>query len=197
MKHHALWIVCFTMLMFAACRKENKQPDDTPLPVTDAEIVSPADSTLWGHLGEDTGMSALQFITEKGDTLELYRTDPYTGEDGRLIGNIRNYTDRYAITLSPDSESMRTAINATQLSRKWSSAHGNIQFKSDGCIVAQDLPYKEWKLWNGHLLISSEQQHEYACVTRVDTMEITWLDEDSLVICDHIGQIIKLENKRE
>ena len=152
------------------------------------------DSTLWGHLGEDTGMSTLQFITDGGDTLDVFRTSQYTGEDGRMLGEVRNYTDRFAITLGEGNETLVTAINVTQLARHWDTDDGRMDLKADGTVSCKGLPYNGWKLWNGHILLSSEQQQEYGKATRVDTMEIVVLDDDSLVIQDHIKRFLKLYN---
>ena len=32
-------------------------------------VITMPENALWGHLGEGTGMSVLEFITDKGDTL--------------------------------------------------------------------------------------------------------------------------------
>ena len=178
MKHYT-YILCATVLALSACRKEPAATNEPLLPPTPVQEMP--DSTLWGRLGEDTGMSTLQFITDKGDTLELFRTNQYTGEDGKLIGEIRNTTDRFAITVTADGETVMTAINTTQLEEIWKSADTN--------------PYDGWKLWNGHILLSGIQQQEIGAVCRIDTMDIMTLDRDSLVIRNHVGQIITLKEK--
>ena len=172
--------------------KPTAQKTGGDTPKTDSTQVTTAlpDSTLWGHLGEDTGMSTLQFITDQGDTLDIYRSSQYTGEDGNLMGEVRNYTDRFAITLSEGGETMLTAINATQLAQKWQAENGSIDIKPDGTVASQNLTYNGWKLWNGHILLSSLQHQEYGDVTRVDTMDILVLDEDSLIIRSHVNQIL-------
>lgn len=181
MKHYTLLFI--SLLCLVACHDRQKTSNDpTGADTTSVTPQSLPDSTLWGHLGEDTGMSALQFITTNGDTLELYRTDQYTGEDGNLMGEIRNMSDRFAITISPDRESIRTAINASQLEEIWQKA--------------ETSPYNEWKLWNGHILLSSVQQQEIGAVNRIDTMDIMVLDQDSLVIRNHVGQIITFKGKK-
>ncbi|MBR1789425.1 MAG: hypothetical protein IJ762_09610 [Bacteroidaceae bacterium] len=174
--------------MLSGCKKE---PAGTH---TETETDSPAlcDSTVWGHLGEDTGMSAMQFVTDAGDTLEVYRTSPYTGKDGKLMGEIRNMTDRFALTLTEGNETMVTAVNVTQLSQAWHTPEGTMEIKSDGTVVSQSLPYNGWKLWNGHILFSSEVAQEYGKVTRVDTMDIVSLNDDSLLIRNHVNQVIRL-----
>ena len=174
-----------------SCKKSVTTTDEPPLPQQPNQQTELPDSTLWGHLGEDTGMSTMQFITEQGDTLELYRTNPYTGEDGRLTGEVRNLTDRFAITITQGGETMLTAINATQLAQTWKADGGELNIKQDGTVDSEGLPYNGWKLWNGHILLSAEVEHEYGKVTRIDTMDILWLDEDSLVILNHINQQIR------
>ena len=184
MKHYTLLLIGLSVLLLTSCKDWWKQGEtdegegkDT-LVIDKPEPVLP-DSTIWGHLGEDSGMSALEFITDDGDTLELYRTNPYTGEDGRLMGDIRNYKDHFAITLDAGGETMLTAINTTQLKEVWQKA--------------KTEPYDGWTVGNGQIVLSSQQKQEVGIVTRLDTMTIEWLDSDSLVIRNHINQLIKFD----
>ena len=189
-----LGVILLTIAL-TGCKKETAETQ------TDTETGTPlpslCDSTVWGHLGEDTGMSAMQFITDSGDTLEVYRTSPYTGKDGHLMGDIRNMTDRFALTLTEGNETMVTAVNVTQLSQAWHTPEGNMEIKTDGTVVSQSLPYNGWKLWNGHILFSSEVAQEYGKVTRVDTMDIVSLNDDSLVIRNHVNQVIRFGVKNQ
>lgn len=185
--------LALAIVAVAACKKEK-----TEEPVTTATEVEATeaekDSTLWGHLGEDTGMSTLQFITDQGDTLSIFRTDQSTGEDGLILGEVRNYTDRFAITLKSDGETLLTAINATQLARRWQAGNSTLAIKTDGTVSAQGLNYNGWKLWNGHILLSGEHRLEAGTATRIDTMDIAHLDDDSLLICDPIKRFLKFYN---
>lgn len=196
MKKKAIAIAIMASLVTACSDKRGATNQEPPHSEAGQQTEELRDSTCWGHLGEDTGMSALQFVTDQGDTLELYRTNPYTGEDGLLLGDIRNYTDHFALTLSADGESMLTAINATQLARKWQAQNGSITIKPDGNVEAEDMPYNGWKIWNGHILLSSRQQQEYGTVDRVDTMDIIHLADDSLAIRSHINQILTFTSQK-
>ncbi len=183
----ALTIVAFSI---AACKPtphETVQDGDSTDSVEN--IPNLPDSTLWGRLGEDTGMSALQFITDSGDTLEVYRTSPYTGEDGRMIGDIRNYKDRFAITLTEGNETLLSAVNVSQLAQNWQSENGSMNIHSNGSVETKNLPYNGWKLWNGHFLLSAQQKQENGLlITRIDTMEIEQLDEETLVLRTPLNQ---------
>ena len=77
------------------------------------------DNCIWGHMGEDTGMSVLEFITDDGDTLYINKTNDRTGEDGIIQGSIRNYTDRFCITVADDSTNLIKAVNVTELQEIW------------------------------------------------------------------------------
>lgn len=182
MKKSTLFVfACACALTFTGCKNEKTEKTDSP--DTDTLVtIQVADSTIWGHLGEDTGMSTLQFITDQGDTLEVYRTNPYTGEDGALLGEIRNYTDRFAMTLTAGGETLGKAINTTQLTRTWKSESGRVDIKADGSITSADHTYNGWKVWNGHLLLSSQQKQEIGTVQRIDTLDIIHLSADSLII---------------
>ena len=88
----------------------------------DSVTVYPPDTAFYGHLGEGTGMSSLELITDDGDTLALNKTNEKTGEPGRILGEIANYTDQYAITTCDDNQSVNVALNINQLAqRKWQS----------------------------------------------------------------------------
>ena len=187
----------FSFVLILACIacQQAKRPNEEQTPTEETGQVELTDSTIWGHLGVDTGMSSIEFITDGNDTLKLYRTNPYTGEDGRFIGEVRNYNDCFGITLSADEESFITAINTSQLCQTWASDEGSINLKSDGSIISKRLPYNGWKLMNGHILLSSEQQLEYGITTRIDTMDIIRLDEDTLVIISNLNQRIIFSKK--
>ena len=179
-----------------SCQPTAKQSEKEDTPTDTLSVPSSVpDSTLWGHLSDGTGMSVLEFVTDRGDTLEIYRTNQLTGEDGRFTGDLRNLTDRYAITVDADGESLLTAINVSQLTQEWCAKRKSMQLEKDGSITCQDMPYHAWQLWNGHILLSSTQQSEYGAVNRTDTMEIVRLDNDSLLIRDHLGQLIRLGRK--
>ena len=95
-------------------------------------VITMPDNCIWGHMGEDTGMSVLEFITDPmkatkdadiitddGDTLYINKTNDRTGEDGIIQGSIRNYTDRFCITVADDSTNLIKAVNVTELQEIW------------------------------------------------------------------------------
>ena len=82
-------------------------------------VITMPDNCLWGHMGEDTGMSVLQFITDEGDTLYINKTNDRTGQDGIIQGSIRNYTDRFCLTVTDDSTNLIKAVNVTELQEIW------------------------------------------------------------------------------
>jgi hypothetical protein len=191
MKKTRYLIAILVLGTLVGCKPTQKADPQEEVQEDTVEVALVPDSTLWGHLGEDTGMSTLQFITDRGDTLEIYRTNQYTGEDGQLMGEIRNLKDQYAVTLAADGESLLTAINASQLMRKWQAEKGEMQIEKDGSITSQDLPYRAWQLWNGRIMLTSTQQLEYGTANRVDTMEIVTLNRDSLILRNRLNQLIK------
>lgn len=191
MKNARYLIALLVLGSITGCKPTQKEEPQEVVDEDTVQVTIGPDSTLWGRLGEDTGMSTLQFITNRGDTMEIYRTNQYTGKDGKLLGEISNLKDRYAITLAADGESLLTAINVSQLIRDWQTKKGCMKIENDGTVTSQELPYRTWKIWNGHILFSSTQQLEYGSVNRVDTMDIVSLDRDSLIIRDHLDQLIK------
>ena len=191
MKKTRYLIAILVLGTLVGCKPTQKADPQEEVQEDTVEVALVPDSTLWGHLGEDTGMSTLQFITDRGDTLEIYRTNQYTGEDGQLMGEIRNLKDQFAVTLAADGESLLTAINASQLMRKWQAEKGEMEIEKDGSITSQDLPYRAWQLWNGRIMLTSTQQLEYGTANRVDTMEIVTLNRDSLILRNRLNQLIK------
>ncbi len=165
-------------------------PEDTPDTLRPVPLQV-ADSTLWGHMGEDTGMSALQFITDQGDTMEVYRTSPYSGRDGTFFGEVRNYTDRFALTLCEGNETLLTAINVTQLAQTWVDGQSLLTLHPNGSASTEGLSYEGWRLWNGRLLLSGTLRHENGMTSlRTDTMQIIRLDADSLVLLTPMRQTL-------
>lgn len=81
-------------------------------------ITMPKDA-LWGHLGEATGMSVIEFITDGGDTLYLRKESEITGRSGIIYGSIRNYTDRFCITTTDGGETLLKAVNVSQMQELW------------------------------------------------------------------------------
>lgn len=81
-------------------------------------ITMPKDA-LWGHLGEATGMSVIEFITDSGDTLYLRKESEITGRSGIIYGSIRNYTDRFCITTTDGGETLLKAVNVSQMQELW------------------------------------------------------------------------------
>lgn len=83
-------------------------------------VITMPENAIWGHLGEGTGMSVLEFITDAGDTLYINKESDITGHIGIIYGSIRNYTDRFCITTTDGGESLLKAVNVTEMQEIWS-----------------------------------------------------------------------------
>lgn len=81
-------------------------------------ITMPQDA-IWGHLGEATGMSVLEFITDSGDTLYINKGSEITGRAGVIYGSVRNYTDRFCITTTDGGSTLLKAVNITEMQDLW------------------------------------------------------------------------------
>lgn len=116
-------------LSITACQKGMKHttPNHPELTKTEAStshndtllVITMPDNAIWGHLGENTGMSVLEFITDKGDTLYLSKESEITGQAGAIYGSIRNNTDRFCITTTDDGATLQKAINVTEMQEIW------------------------------------------------------------------------------
>lgn len=148
------------------------------------------DTAFYGHLGEGTAMSSLELVTDDGDTLVLSKTKEETGDLGRILGEIANYTDRYAITTCDDGRSVCVALNIDQLAqRKWQSetdgqegflleTGGKVRPLSD----AGSNKYGQWSLCNCKLVLTRKSEGLQGAETENDTLDILKLTSDSLVL---------------
>lgn len=127
--------VLFLVMNMCSCNGRNdnsKSPDGTTqTPASHIStsnhtdtllVITMPDDALWGHLGEGTGMSVLEFITDAGDTLYINKESEFTGQEGSILGSIRNYTDRFCITTADSGQTLTKAVNVTQLQELWSDA---------------------------------------------------------------------------
>lgn len=180
-----------SLLSVTSCINGSKNKDNVEEgnAATDSAAAYPADSALYGHLGEETGMSCIQLITENGDSLTLNKTDENTGEDGLILGEIANYTDRYAVIMTPDSQSVKTALNINQLASNWKSVTNpsdGFRLFLNGQVQAIDhkanYKYNKWELYNCRLVLMKETNGQNDAETRNDTLDILSLSLDSLCV---------------
>lgn len=177
------------MIGFAACKKgqdSNLSNNKDSLMLRDSlKLVEVLDTTYWGHMGDGTAMSMLEFVTDNGDTLYLRRSNEETGEQGQMLGTIRNSTDRFAVIIGnrQDAEAMYAdvCINASELMGMWKNKDTKIALYVDGAADNETYHYTKWQLINGKLVLSGKTSTEYGETDRIDTMLITYLDEDSLM----------------
>ncbi len=155
----------------------------------DSVMIYTPDTAFYGHLGESTGMSSIELITDSGDTLSLNKTNEKTGGQGSIIGEIANYTDYFSVTTCDNNQSVDVALNVTQLlQRKWQSdtdrRHG-IFLEANGKarpLSAEQYKYNMWSLCNCKLILLRESEGEHGAETRNDTLNILYLSPDSLTL---------------
>lgn len=185
MKKSALvTIFALVLITLTRCQCTQKPATNTTDTLDSLPFDTIVDSTLWGHMGEGTAMSVVEFITEAGDTLYLPKTNEQTGEDADMMGDIRNYSDRFAITIKGSLEdeftSIATCINVSEMMGPWRSGTNTLTLYVDGHADQKGGEYNGWKIRNGHLVLTGKVNTEYGATERSDTMTILYLDEDSL-----------------
>lgn len=154
----------------------------------DSLAIQTPDTAFYGHLGEGTGMSCLELITGKGDTIVLNKTDEDSGEDGLILGAIANYTDSFSIVTRNDNQSIRIALNINDLEQKWQSMtdkKNGFYLNHDGTAKAlsqEQYKYNKWTLCNCQLIMLKETEGIHGSETRNDTLAILQLTTDSLVL---------------
>lgn len=176
--------IAFACLLAFDCQcTEKKEKDDDTLQI---DTIQPQvlDSTLWGRMGEGTSMNVMEFITDGGDTLYLSRTSEQTEQEAEMIGDLRNFTDRFAITTRganvDEGTSIQTCINVSQLMGTWKNSSSTLALYVDGSADNGVANYKSWKVMNGKLILSGKVTTEYGETDRIDTINIVQLDDDSL-----------------
>lgn len=131
------------------------------------------DSTIYGKCGEGTAMHTLELITDKGDSIVYSMEDAGTNTDvqgGLFVG------DRLAVIGIKDADGALFAkkiINLTSLLGKWVSIDKDFEIREGGIVISnvkEPRPYTDWKILNGHLVISA------------DTFDIYSLGPDSLYL---------------
>lgn len=180
-------LACLT-LTFSSCWEKKEQPVvetpyEKPLP-TDEEIVLQRDTLLFGVLGEETGMSSLQLLTDEGDTLSIMKSAP-DGYEGRMLGDARNYTDRITLTARISGEGdlyLISFLNVSQLENLWKNDELSMDLKSDKTVEGQGTNYHKWRVEGNKLLLTGEHAAEYGQTARIDTAIVEYMDDDSLFL---------------
>lgn len=179
--------ILFSLLLLSNCRCGKKAGNDVNSPENDTVgQVENRDSTLWGRMGDGTTMNVLEFITDEGDTLYLSKMSEETEQEGEMIGSVRNFTDRFAVTTRgeavDDGASLLTCVNVSQLMGTWKTSDMVLSLYADGTAGNGMANYSGWKVMNGKLVLAGKVNTEYGETDRFDTLQILRLDEDSLLM---------------
>lgn len=184
-----------SILMTTSCKKSSDDNDgaDTLSTDTTKTNVTP-DSTIWGHMGEESGMSVMQFISDNGDTICLMRDEETEGSV--VLGSIRNNTDRWAVILKGEptedgEQAFGTLINVSQLMGTWNNAGNRLSLYADGTAANEKQNYTSWQVTNGRLILTRQSNTEYGSTERQDTISLCFLTDDSLHILTPHHELIK------
>jgi hypothetical protein len=185
-----VFILGSTML-FSGCKNKTVESNAGDSIAADSQKVAVTDSTMYGILGEGTGMSCVELITDKGDTLNLVKDNEETGQSAIMAGDVE-YGNRYAFTMNKQHESLVTLLNLTQLCHAWvqpipgQSGKQGFELQMDGqkasSINMATLTYTSWKIFNGKLILNSKSQGNGAAFDVSDTLTVQTLTDDSLII---------------
>ena len=172
------------ILALASCHGKQTSNASDELATT-SQVVTEQDSAYYGHLGEGTGMSVIELLTDQGDTLDLCKADEYAKTYGDIIGEIANYTDRFAVTTRRNGECLGTALNITQLCGRWQgTAAGSptLVLGEDGSMTIQ--PGQQPQQGQGHRvnckLVATQEATKGE--NRTDTFAVMQLNADSMIL---------------
>lgn len=168
MRNVKLIALLFVVSFFAGCNDKKAIRTD----FVESEIVE-NDTTVYGKCGNGTAMHTLELINDNGDTLV------YSLENADTCANIQGGVfvgDRLAVIEGKNEYGelfAKKVINITSLIGKWGSLNRNFDIQEGGVVagsMAEPQPYTEWKILNGHLVLSN------------DTFDIYMLGPDSLYL---------------
>ncbi len=159
--------------------KEQKKPAPEVLSGVGEDSLEMADTTVYGVCGEGTAMHSLELITNNGDTLLMGMCDDSIPcvRGGLSVG------DRLAVIIQKGGEEdewdkASLVINLTTLMGKWTALDKTFELQEGGVVVStvvEPHPLTEWKIFNGHLVLSA------------DTFDIYELGADSLYLENKAG----------
>ena len=170
-----IYIFAAMLILGVSGCKEQKKP--TPKLWNDLEddSVEMEDTTLYGVCGDGTAMNSLELITNQGDTLTMG-----LGEEDDTISCVKgglSVGDRLAVIVRKGSgdewDRASLVVNLTTLLGKWSALDKTFELQEGGVVVStvvEPHPLTEWKIFNGHLVLST------------DTFDIYELGADSLYL---------------
>jgi hypothetical protein len=149
--------------------------DKKPAPVLDSDMndsVEVVDTTLYGRCGDGSAMHTLELITDKNDTLIIMvNTDSVMSVRGGMAVGDR----MAAIVYKDEDDVMRSnmVVNLTTLLGKWVALDRSFEILEGGIVEGdthEPHPYREWKINNGRLVLST------------DTFSVYELGVDSLLL---------------
>lgn len=164
--------VCAFATMFVASCTDRKT-GQKELSATESELSIEADTTVYGKVGEATGMSTFELITGKGDTLRyiLQDVEPTVVKGGMMPG------DKLAVTAGKNvngEDIANNVINLTTLLGKWISLDKSFEIRENGEVKSfvreESNSWTKWKVFNGKLLLNR------------DTFDVYSLGADSLML---------------
>jgi hypothetical protein len=199
-----LFIAFVAAVAFGACGNKNGKAEfeqDT----TRVSGINDSDSTIYGVCGEGTAMNTLMLITDGGDTLNVITTDAV--DQGQVFGGL-NVGDKLALIMKRTAGSEPVAvkiINLTTLLGRWTMPNpidgSDVQgiFIKEGGIAESinnsDKVYQSWKIFNGTLVVTSEESEFGDESQNVDTFKILSLGPDSLVV-NRAGETLEFSRQK-
>lgn len=186
MKRVALCASVAGLMVLSSCLGHREKPaveDPYEVPV-DTTLTVLHDTVLIGHLGEETGMSALQLVTEACDTFSISKT-AINGVEGLMLGEVRNFDDKVMVVVKMDKDEqyhLTSFLNISQLEKAWKAQDHQLTLHADSTVETTGMNYQNWRIERCKLLLIGDSKTEYGTTQTVDTVSIEYLDEDSLHI---------------
>ena len=188
-------LICIVLLM---TRRSQVAVDDeavTPEMMAAKKKATASSSYIFGRVGDGTGMSCVEFITQQGDTLLLSKTSEFTGADALVIGSLQTEVDNlYAVRAIDGNSAIGSIVNLTELQTSWQRDGKGFLLSADSVAhpFGDDAPnYRRWRLADDRIVLERLVQHEGGATEVADTLGIVSLTPDTLVLRNHFGEELK------
>lgn len=187
-------IVCLCLMRWLPVAQPAKDDDTIVVNNSTLPVVADVVPMVYGHLGDGTGMSCFEFITESGDTLVLNRVSEFTGNEASVLGDmIPDPSYLYSVMLADQDETAEVMVNMTQLRTHWTNGSDDLVLKADSTAASTiGNQYVRWLLSRDKLVLWRSASQEGGIMSEVaDTMQVVCLSADTLVLRNRFGDEIK------
>jgi len=193
--HYALLIINLTKMRYLltfsifatiatfvmSCNSKSTMPGAGELDSDSVEVLTVADTAIYGTVDESTTMHMLTINMDDGKQQTFAMNLDSLGSDiqGGIFAG-----DKVTLTVTKGEEEMQVVkcVNLSTLLGKWTSLDRNFQIEENGVVksnlAAESNPYTQWQMVNARIILNA------------DTFDILTLGADSMELENSKGIFI-------